>query len=712
MSVKNERPGASAVLPLVLLGGVLYGALEAVLDPGVVGLRARFQAALLSGAPALVLGALAWAALAALGRRRAAFLALQWLRRATSRDPTSPRAPVLHLQAVLIVGVATSFLWAWLAGRVFTLLFAMQEEELAIALAVSVSTAMLVAGMAALSVLPPLVQRPLAWVDRRWRLPLPPGALARYLLYVALPAFLLLPAFSRAHGDLLGIAGQLVAVPLVLVTAGLLWHVARIWPAPARWRTALGVSLLVGWGLAFSLSGALWDPAHGVGDRSLSPAAALGSTLTRGLTWSSPADPADVAVGDGAAAAARATSDGPFFTADGSAGRRHHIVWIIVDALRADKLGAMRGGQPLTPNLDRLARESVVFSRAYSQASSTSYSIPSMLTGRNVEAISWEWSKNRPQLPDAEMTLAERLVTRGYQTAFILSAFINGSLEGSHQGYKTKTVAAGTKRARRAWQTRTSPIATARAIASLGDLAPAARPSRPFFLTVYYGEPHAPYVRHEELGERFPDTSAGSYEADVAFSDLHLGQLLDHLRLRAPIWENTIVVMTADHGEEFGEHGGRRHGHGCYVEAVHVPLMLRIPGVAPARIETPVALVDVVPTLIELVGAARGGPALSGRSLLEPIYAPGQVDPVRPIFSTAAQQRGDRGPQLVRAVRQAGYTLIHHRESQAWSLFQTDEDPSEQRDISAEPTQAARFQSMRQLLEQNLTGNVGQPPAL
>jgi arylsulfatase A-like enzyme len=700
--------GPSSALPLVLLGGVFYGGLEAVLDPGVLGLRAHFQAALLSGAPALVLGAFAWAALAALGRSSGALVALQWLRRATSRDPASERAPVLQLHAVLIVGVVILTLWAWLSERVFRALFAVQEEELAIALAVAVSTVMLVGGIAAIFVGAPLIRHPLAWVDRRWRLPLPPAALARYFLYVALPAFLILTALSRAYGDLLGIVGQLIAVPLVLAMAGLVWQVACIRPLPARRQTALGVSLITVWGLALTLGGALRDPVHGVGDRSLSPAAALGATLTRSLAWSAPAAPAFVARSDGAAASV--TSEVPFFTAEGSPSQRYDVVWIIVDALRADKLGAVRGGQPLTPNLDRLARESVVFSRAYSQASSTTYSVPSMLTGRNVEAIDWQWARNRPQLPVSELTLAERLVAHGYQTAFVLSPFMEGSLKGSHQGYTTRAVVKGLKKTRRAWLTRMSPIATARAIATVGDLAPAARPSRPFFLTVYYAEPHAPYVRHAEFGERFPETSVGSYEADVAFADLHLGQLLEHLRLRAPLWENTIVVVTADHGEEFGEHGSRRHGHGCHVEAVHVPLLLRIPGVAPAQIATPVALVDIVPTLIELVGAPRGGPALSGRSLLEPIRDPGQVDEERPIFSTTAQQRADRGPLLVRAVRQAGYTLIHTRESQAWAFFQMEEDPTEQHDLSEEPAHAARARSMRELLENNHTGNVGQPP--
>lgn len=691
----------------MLVAGVLYGALEATLDPGVLGLRAHVQAALLAGLPALLLGALAWAGLVARRAWGQPGLALAWLERATRRDATSDREPVLTLHAVLITAVSLLSAWAWLSRRIFGVLFAMQEEELAIAAAVGVSTLMIGTAMSALWVAPRLLRRPLAWIDRRWTLPLPPSALGRYGLYVALPAFLILTALSRAYGDLLGVAGQVISIPLVLVTAGLLVRAGRPWRVSERQRRVAGASVLVGWGVAVVLGGVLRERAHGVGDRSSSPAAALGATLARALVPKSTASARVSAASELAPEAV--TAQGPFFTPPGSAGRPHNIVWIIVDALRADKVGAVRAGLPLTPSLDRLAGESVVFTRAYSQGSSTSYSIPSMLAGRDVDAITWVWSRERPQLPDSELTLAERLKGHGYQTAFVLSPFINGSLEGTHQGYQIKTVVAGNKKTRKLWQTRMSPIATARAIATVGDLSPGAQPSRPFFLTVYYGEPHAPYVRHAEVAERFPDTTEASYEADVAFTDLHLGQLLDNLRIRTLLWQDTVVIVTADHGEEFGEHGRRRHGHGCYVEAVHVPLLVRIPGVVPARIDSPVALVDVVPTLIELVGAPRGGSELSGRSLLLPIHKGGQLDRTRPIFSVAAQQRADHGPTLVRAVRQDGYTLIHRREEDSIALFHTDADPAERRDLAAAPAHADRARRMLGLLEAHLTGNAGQP---
>jgi arylsulfatase A-like enzyme len=704
----------SAALPLMLVGSVLYGALEAALDPGVLGARAQLQAALLSGVPGLAIGALAWALLAALGGWRSAQNTVARWRRATSRDPASDRGPVLRLHAVLIVSLGTLLLWWGLSLPVFTRLFAMQEEGLAIAFAVSLGAVMLVSAMIALMALPALLYRPLSWVDRRCRLPLPRGAVIRYCLYVALPVFLVLTTLSRAHGDLLGTLGQLIAVPLVVVMAGLVAHVWRVVPLPARWRTGVGVAVIAVWSLALTLSGALGARAHGVGDRSLSPTAALGATLVRS---SSRRLPARALVNAGAAGAKDGSArppaaTGPFYGPEGGPTQPYNIVWIVVDALRADKLGAVRDGQALTPSLDRLAREAVVFTRAYSQATSTSYSIPSMLTGRDVESITWRWARNRPQLPDAELTLAERLRAHGYQTAFVLSPFIDGSLPGTHQGYQTLTVVKGMKKTRRLWEGRMSPIATARAITNVGDLAPAARPVQPFFLTVYYGEPHSPYVRHAEFAERFPNTSEGNYESDVAFADLHVGQLIEHLRLRAPLWERTIVIVTADHGEEFGEHGGQRHGSGCYVEAVHVPLVVRIPGVAPARIETPVALVDIVPTLIELVGAGRDGPELAGRSLLGPLHATGTADPLRPIFSTAAHQRADQRPRLVHAVRQEGYTLIHRREDDNWALFHAAEDPGERRDISQEPAHAARLRRMQELLTQNLTGNLGQAPVL
>jgi arylsulfatase A-like enzyme len=537
-------------------------------------------------------------------------------------------------------------------------------------------------------------------------LPLPQWPGARYLLFVALPSGLISSWFARIQGDLLGAVGLWIAIPFVLVSAGLVAHLWRlVKPRSQRVRSVIGSAVVVIWSVAVSLSAQ--RPAYGVETRSSSPAGALGSLMARSLVRGATSVRRDAE--RAARAAPTAGADQIFFEPPIGSRSKYNVVWVIVDALRADRVGAVRNGRPITPHLDRLARDAVMFERAYAQGTSTSYSIPSMLTGKNVDAITWGWAHGRPQIPDSEHTIAERLRAHGYRTAIIPSKFIHGSLTSILQGYGKKVIAAGSASTRRLWAPRTSPIATAKALTQIGEFAPGPLPQRPFFLTVYYGEPHAPYVNHVDHVPPFPDTPEGRYDADVAFVDLHLGQLIEHLRLRAPLWERTILIVTSDHGEAFGEHGRDRHGRDCHIEAVHVPLLVRVPGVPAARVAPPVALVDIVPMLIELTGAERQSGTLSGRSLLIPMRAPDRVDPTRAIFCAAAHQRSDQRPFLVRAVRQSGHVLMHSGAA-AVALFDATVDPGEREDVLDQAASAERARQLAQLLTSSSSGNVGEPP--
>src|SRR4029450_13047212 len=97
--------------------------------------------------------------------------------------------------------------------------------------------------------------------------------------------------------------------------------------------------------------------------------------------------------------------------------------------------------------------------------------------------------------------------------------------------------------------------------------------AQPFFLLVYSSSPHDPYSKHAELAIDFGEEEMDRYDAEIAFTDRGVGFLIDYLKYRPPLWDNTIFVFTSDHGEEFGEHGGRIHAFTCYFESVHVPLM-------------------------------------------------------------------------------------------------------------------------------------------
>ena len=165
-------------------------------------------------------------------------------------------------------------------------------------------------------------------------------------------------------------------------------------------------------------------------------------------------------------------------------------------------------------------------------------------------------------------------------------------------------------------------------------------------------------------------------------------------------------MFTSDHVEEFGEHGGTIHSRTCYDEVIHVPLIVRVPGFRGERVKQRVALVDIVPTLLELIGAPPDAMSLAGQSLLVPVQEPAAVDPSRPMFCSIYQLLGGRKPFFTRAVRNGEYTLMHEMLSDRVELYDARRDRGEEHDLSEEPERAEAIADLKALLSQSLTGNL------
>jgi arylsulfatase A-like enzyme/HEAT repeat protein len=291
-----------------------------------------------------------------------------------------------------------------------------------------------------------------------------------------------------------------------------------------------------------------------------------------------------------------------------------HVLLITVDALRADRLGRAVGGRSLTPHLDALSREAVLFPRAYTQAPHSSYALTSLHTG---EYLHETVPLGQPQPLE---TLAEALRRQGFHAA----AFY------THGVFFTEGERLGAYRARDLGFLRAEHVdrdADAQTLAACAELDDVVRRGEPrTFLWVHYFDAHAPYQ------------GAGSspqerYDHAVSRVDSALGALLAHARrvLARPL----IVAVTADHGEEFGEHGGVYHGSALYDEQVRVPLLLLAPGVAPGVVSSPVELVDLAPTLAALTGAQAPAGA-RGRDLRRSFS---HALPEAPVFSAVNTRR-------------------------------------------------------------------------
>ncbi|HEX6273904.1 MAG TPA: sulfatase [Polyangiaceae bacterium] len=286
--------------------------------------------------------------------------------------------------------------------------------------------------------------------------------------------------------------------------------------------------------------------------------------------------------------------------------RGFNVVWLGIDALRADHVGAYGYARRTTPNIDRLASSGLRFERAFVQATSTWDSVPSMLTGRYPHRLPRDYGHPKARLGKrwysytlgAEAPLVSELVAAtGYTTAGFAAFRVFDPLDLASRFQSYERTGALREEAERF----------------------IARTKEPFLLWQHLPYPHEPYVEQPRFD--FGADTIARYDGEIAFADSVVGAIFAALERRG-VADRTIVILTADHGEAFGEHGKRFHGRSCYVEQTRVPLVVRVPGLDAAVVRAPVELVDVVPTLLELLGIARGSLALDGESLLRALAEP------------------------------------------------------------------------------------------
>lgn len=318
--------------------------------------------------------------------------------------------------------------------------------------------------------------------------------------------------------------------------------------------------------------------------------------------------------------------------------RTRNLVLVTVDTLRPDRLGVYGYEAAKTPVFDQLAAESVRFERAYAHSSLTLPSITTLLTGRLPAAHGL--ASNGGTLSEGIDSLTSVLRAAGFRTAAFIGSFALRSETGLSRGFESYTDRYLSKEYFR--PENPASFLTDGALVWLADLPPEER----FFLWIHYQEPHGPYIppgfvappptpgepelpmsdsnsglgaipRYQWLGHGRLSEYKIRYDAEIAEMDRQLGRLLAGLRRRG-LFDDTLLVVTADHGEAFGEEDlFLAHGEGLGEVQQRVPLLLRVPGLAPRVRQDRVGLTDVAPTLLKLLGVDAGG--VSGVSLLEEV---------------------------------------------------------------------------------------------
>ena len=332
-----------------------------------------------------------------------------------------------------------------------------------------------------------------------------------------------------------------------------------------------------------------------------------------------------------------------------------NVILVVIDTLRADHLSPYNPDVKYTPNFARFANESVVFTRGVAQSAWTKPSFGSIYTGRFPHDHS-ATDRVRP-LPDDAVTLAELLRDAGYLTLGMSNSNPNNSMGMNFdQGYTyfedlkpnaflfgMPLSARGLALHRRLFEPirkRVMPfvvhvrhfyepadVVTDTALRWLDEKT---APERPLFLTVHYMDPHDPYLNGQRKGRGYvhhdfkdrPDRAQlvpellRAYAGDIGFMDIHFGRFMDGLRERG-FYDDTLIVVTADHGEEFLDHGDFSHGKTLYNEMIAVPLLIKLPANAGAGSvnEDLANHIDIAPTILSIAGLTTPE-SMAGQPLL------------------------------------------------------------------------------------------------
>ncbi len=355
--------------------------------------------------------------------------------------------------------------------------------------------------------------------------------------------------------------------------------------------------------------------------------------------------------------------------------RAMNVLLVTLDTTRADRIGAYGLAGAGTPNLDRLAAEGALFTHATSAAPITLPSHSSMFTGRFPPAHGVRDNGGFFLDPD-QQTLAETLSAAGFETGGFVGAYVLDSKWGVDQGFrkyfddfdlsKYRAISLGAIQ-------RPGNEVVDETLKWLDTVGPS-----PFFAWVHLYDAHTPYEPPEPFRSRFGDRP---YQGEISFSDEQVGRLISHLSDKN-LLEKTLIVVVGDHGESLGDHGEDGHGFFVYESVMRVPLIVRTPYslTRGRRIADPVRTVDIMPTVLDLLGVGDRLPPMDGVSLV-PLLTGARREMNLEAYGEALYPLHHFGWSDLRALREGRYKVIAAPRAE---LYDLEADPGETRNVFAE----------------------------
>jgi len=387
-----------------------------------------------------------------------------------------------------------------------------------------------------------------------------------------------------------------------------------------------------------------------------------------------------------------------FLQGCGRSGDRPNVLLITLDTTRADRLGCYGYPNGLTPTIDGIAGQGILFERAYSTVPLTLPAHSSMMTGLYPPEHGTRIN-GRNALPETVQTLAEVMKEDGYRTGAFIAAFVLDRKFGISQGFETynddMTGAEEIEEKLHVYRNGRLVVEAAKEwLKGLnGDR---------FFAWIHLYDPHRPYHAHRDrFGDKYEDRP---YEAEIAYVDMQIALILDVLREEG-LAENTVIAIVGDHGEGLGDHNEETHGFMVYSSTMQVPMILSYPGKLPEnlRIERPVSIVNVGPTLADIAGVKLSKPLGRARSLAAAWTGGEMEDPV--YYSESEAPFAEHRWCPLRAVSTEEWKYIKTEKPE---LYRISTDPGELDNLAGSmPDQVREMESLLLHTEQQMIISTG-----
>jgi hypothetical protein len=404
---------------------------------------------------------------------------------------------------------------------------------------------------------------------------------------------------------------------------------------------------------------------------SASPAASASTQPTASANTLASASPA--ASGQPSAAGNAATNTAPSDL---------NVLLISIDSLRAD-MPWSGYARDIAPSLTAFEKTAVSYTHAYSISSYTAMSLGGFLAGKYPSEIARS-GYFFSSYPNSVTYFPELLQQAGVRTLAAHAHFYFEDRSGFRQGFDDYRIVPGLKKSNTTDENITSPKHVALAKEMLGA---AQNNEKRFFAWFHFLDPHDMYMPHSGIGP-YGKSERDKYDAEVTYTDQHVGEFIKWVD-EQPWGKRTAIIITADHGEAFGEHKLIHHGFELYEPLIRIPLMIRAPGITPHRIDTPRSTIDLAPTIMAFTGAPID-PGFQGKSLAPEVYG---AEPEAREVVADLPRTGDNDRR--RAFIKGDYKIITYGDDEVYEMFDIAHDPEEKTDIKKTKEGHPIFEQMK-----------------